>query len=99
MFSIEALDRLQEWFAKLPGVGPKSAARMAYHIIEMNPEEVKQFAQDLYKSRLSVRYCPLCGNLTENEGPCSICSDETRDQSTVCVVKDPRDVMALERIR
>ena len=77
---------------------PKSAARLAYHVIEMDPEEVKQFAQDMYKARLAVKYCRICGNLTDHE-ICSICEDATRDQSTVCVVKDARDVMALERVR
>lgn len=98
MFSVESLNKLQEWFAKLPGIGPKSAARLAYHVIEMDPEEVKQFAQDMYKARLAVKYCRICGNLTDHE-TCSICEDATRDQSTVCVVKDARDVMALERVR
>ncbi len=98
MFSIEALNKLQEWFAKLPGIGPKSAARLAYFMIEMDPEEVKQFAQDMYKARLTVKYCAICGNLTDHE-TCSVCEDATRDATTICVVKDPRDVMALERAR
>lgn len=98
MYSIEALNILQEWFAKLPGIGPKSAARLAYRVIEMDPAEVKQFAQDMYAARLAVRYCAICGNLTDRE-ICPICADERRDKGTICVVKDARDVMAIERGR
>ena len=98
MYSIEALTVLQEWFNKMPGVGPKSAMRMAYKIIEMDPEDVKQFAQDMYKARVTVRKCALCGNLTDQE-VCPICEDETRDRSVICVVKDFRDVSAIERGR
>lgn len=98
MYSIEALNILQEWFAKLPGIGPKSAARLAYRVIEMDPAEVKQFAQDMYTARLAVRHCAICGNLTDRE-VCPICADEKRDKRTICVVKDVRDVMAIERGR
>ena len=98
MYDIEILTRLTEWFSKLPGIGPKSAPRLAYHIIEMPPEDVKSFAQDMYKARLAVRYCKKCGNLTDRE-VCAICSDDTRDVSTLCVVKDSRDVAAFERTR
>ena len=98
MYSIEALNILQEWFAKLPGIGPKSAARLAYRVIEMDPAEVKQFAQDMYAARLAVRHCAICGNLTDRED-CPICADERRDKGTICVVKDARDVMAIERGR
>lgn len=98
MYSIEALNILQEWFAKLPGIGPKSAARLTYRVIEMDPAEVKQFAQDMYAARLAVRHCAICGNLTDRE-VCPICADERRDKGTICVVKDARDVMAIERGR
>lgn len=98
MYSIEALSVLQEWFAKMPGVGPKSAMRMAYKVIEMDPDEVRQFAQDMYKARVTIRKCSVCGNLTDQE-VCPICEDETRDKSIICVVKDSRDVMAIERGR
>ncbi len=98
MYSIEALNTLQEWFTKMPGVGPKSAMRMAYKIIEMDPDEVRQFAQDMYKARVTVRKCSVCGNLTDQE-VCPICEDDARDRSVICVVKDSRDVMAIERGR
>ena len=98
MFSIETLNRLQERFASLPGIGPKTAERLTYHIIEMPAEEVRDFAQEMYRARLSVRFCSICGNITDRE-ICSICEDESRDKSVICVVKDARDVMAFERVR
>ena len=98
MYSIESLNILQEWFAKLPGIGPKSAARLAYRVIEMDPAEVRQVAQDMYAARLAVRQCSVCGNLTDRE-VCPICEDERRDKKVICVVKDARDVMAIERGR
>lgn len=98
MFDIEALNTLQHWFSRLPGIGPKSASRLVYHILELPGDDVKQFAQDMYHARMIVRKCNICGNLTDSE-ICSICSDGTRDTRTICVVKDSRDVLALERIR
>ncbi|MBR4079903.1 MAG: recombination protein RecR [Christensenellaceae bacterium] len=98
MYEIETLLKLQEQFSKLPGIGPKSAMRLAYKIIEMPEEEVKEFAEDMYRARLSVRYCPICGNLTDRD-ICPICADERRDKSVICVVRDFRDVAAFERLR
>lgn len=98
MYEIETLVKLQEQFAKLPGIGPKSAIRLAYKVIEMPEEDVKEFAEDMYRARLSVRYCPICGNLTDRE-ICPICADERRDRSVICVVKDFRDVAAFERLQ
>ena len=98
MYEIESLERLKEQFSKLPGVGPKSAARMAYHIIDMDPEDVKQFAKDMYTARLAVKYCAVCGCITDRE-ICPICADERRDHSLICVVKDSKDVAAFERVR
>lgn len=96
--AIESLAKLQERFASLPGIGPKTAQRLAFYVIDMPEEEVRQFAQDMYRARLSVRYCKICGNLTDQE-ICSVCADEERDKSVICVVKDAKDVMAFERIR
>lgn len=98
MYEIETLSKLQEQFAKLPGIGPKSAIRLAYKVIEMPEEEVKEFAEDMYRARLSVRYCPICGNLTDRE-ICPVCADDRRDKSVICVVKDFRDVAAFERLQ
>ena len=77
MYGIESLARLTEWFSKLPGIGPKSASRLAYYVIQMRPDDVKQFAQDMYRARLSVRECKICGNLTDKE-ICSICADDSK---------------------
>lgn len=98
MYEIESLERLKEQFSKLPGVGPKSAARMAYHILDMDPEDVKQFAKDMYTARLAVKYCKICGCITDRE-VCPICADDRRDHSLICVVKDSKDVAAFERVR
>ncbi len=98
MYEIESLAKLQAWFAKLPSIGPKTAMRLAYRIIDMPAEEVREFAEDLYTARMKVRYCTVCGNLTDRE-ICPVCADERRDRSVICVVKDSRDVMAFERVR
>lgn len=98
MYTIGTLVKLQEWFSRFPGVGPKSAQRMAYALIEMPSEDVKAFAQDMYKARLAVRFCPVCGSITDGE-LCSVCADADRDRSVICVVRDSRDVMAFERMR
>lgn len=98
MYEIGPLLKLREQFAKLPGIGPKSAMRLAYKVIEMPEDEVKEFAEDMYRARLAVRHCKICGNLTDQE-ICPICQDSRRDRSVICVVKDFRDVQAFERIR
>lgn len=98
MYEIDTLVKLQEWFSSLPAIGPKTAMRCVYKVIEMPEEDVRNFAEDLYRARLSIRHCPVCGNLTDKE-ICSICADERRDKGVICVVKDFRDVMAFERIR
>ena len=98
MYEIESLEKLREQFAKLPGIGPKSATRMAYYIIEMSPEEVKEFAKDMYAARLAVKHCEICGAITDRD-VCPICSDSRRDHSQICVVKDTKDVVAFERVR
>ncbi len=98
MYEIDSLVKLQEWFATLPAIGPKTAMRCVYKVIEMPEEDVKLFAEDLYRARLSVKHCPICGNLTDKD-ICPICADDRRDKSVICVVKDFREVMAFERIR
>ena len=83
---------------KLPGIGGKSAQRLAYHILAMSDEEAKQLADTIVEAKQNMHYCSICGNLTDTD-PCSVCSDPTRDRKTVCVVENPRDVSAMERIR
>ncbi|MBQ9898829.1 MAG: recombination protein RecR [Ruminococcus sp.] len=89
---------LAEKFASLPGIGMKSAQRLAYHVMSMNDEEVSEFAQALLDAKRNVRSCRCCQNLTERE-ICPICSDDERDHSVICVVEGPKDVTAFERTR
>lgn len=85
-----------EQFAKLPGVGIKTAQRLAYHILNLPEEEVREFAENIMKARKSVRLCKCCQNFTEQE-MCSICSDDNRRKDQICVVESPKDVSAFER--
>lgn len=94
-----ALETLVEHFAKLPGVGRKSAQRLAFHILGQSDEDAEAFAQAILNAKKSIHCCPVCQNLTEGDGPCSICSSPRRDRSLICVVADPKDVMAMERSR
>ncbi len=93
---IEPIGRLMNEFSKLPGVGGKTAQRYAYRIIDMSESEAKAFADAILAAKRKVRFCKVCGNFTEEE-VCSVC--RTRDKSIVCVVKEPKDVIALEKIR
>ena len=94
-----ALEKLLEQFAKLPGVGVKSAQRLAFHVLSLPEEDASQFAQAILDAKKSIHRCPVCQNLTEGDGPCSICASPRRDESTICVVADPKDVVAMERSR
>ncbi|MBP5417790.1 MAG: recombination protein RecR [Clostridiales bacterium] len=83
---------------KLPGVGPKSAQRLAFHILAMPQEEVKSLSEALMEAKTTTRLCSVCQNFTDSD-PCPICSDPKRDKSTICVVENPRDVSTMERMR
>ena len=96
--SITSLENLVARLNRLPGVGIKTAQRLAYHILTLSPEEVKGLADALTAAKARVHYCPVCGNFTEDE-LCSVCADPKRDGSVICVVKDARDVAYLERMR
>jgi len=93
---IEPIARLVNEFSKLPGVGRRSAARLAYHIIEVSEEEATELAKAIVNVKRRVQLCPQCFDLSEG-GLCPICADPKRDASLVCVVGDPRDVSAMER--
>ncbi len=93
-----ALRRLEEQFARLEGVGRKSATRMAFAVLEMENEEAEEFAKAILEAKQSIHLCPVCQNLTDRE-LCPICSDLYRDQSVVCVVTDVKAVMAMERVK
>jgi len=95
---IESLRLLAEKFARLEGVGKKTAMRMAFSVLDMEPEEANAFAQAIVDARERIHLCPVCQNLTDRE-LCPICADEERDHSTVCVVTDARTVLAMEKVR
>ncbi len=97
-YSVLPLTKLTECFARLPGIGRKSAQRLAFHILRMPEEEAKAFANAILEAREKIGYCEICKNITDTPR-CAVCSDETRDKSTVCVVEDPRDVIAIERTK
>ena len=90
--------KLVEEFEKLPGIGHKTAQRLAFHVLSMNLEKVERLAEAIKDAKLKTKYCSVCSNLTEAD-PCGICSSPTRDKSVICVVQDPRDVVAMERTR
>ena len=93
-----ALERLTEQFARLPGIGGKTAQRLAFHMLSVPVEEAQAFADAILEARKSVRTCPVCQNLTDQD-LCSVCADEERDHGVICVVAEPRDVIAMERAR
>jgi len=95
-FFAQPIERLLEELEKLPGVGPKTAQRLAYWLLTREPEETAALAQAMVEARSRIRRCRTCFNLTDTE-QCWICSDLGRDSSVICVVEEPRDVVALER--
>ena len=93
-----ALQNLSDQFARLPGIGGKTAQRLAFHVLSLSLEEAEEFSNAILDAKKTVHTCPICQNLTDRE-ICNICSDETRDQSVICVVAEPKDVIAMERSR
>ena len=93
-----ALQNLADQFAKLPGVGSKTAQRLAFHVLSLPMEDAQEFADAILEAKQQVHTCPVCQNLTDRE-ICPICDDDTRDKSVICVVADPKDVIAMERSR
>ncbi|MCP0886387.1 recombination mediator RecR [Ligilactobacillus sp. WILCCON 0076] len=94
----EPIAKLIESYMKLPGIGMKSATRMAFYTIDMDESDVTSFAKSLISAKRDLHYCSICGNITESD-PCIICADKTRDRSKLIVVEQPRDVMSLEKMR
>lgn len=94
----EPIDRLINEFSKLPGVGRKTAQRLAFHVINMNENDVKGLAKALVDVKQEIKYCSVCCNISDSD-VCPICSNSHRDTSTICVVEDPRDVAAMERTK
>lgn len=89
---------LVECFKRLPGIGSKSAERLAYYILSMDKIYVQEFSEILHTFQDKIHYCKKCGHICEGD-ICEICKDETRDQSTICVVESPKDVFAMEKVR
>ncbi len=98
MQTIEPIARAVEAFASLPGIGPKTAQRLTFHLLRQPPEAVRELAEAIMNMQDAVHFCSVCGNVTDVE-PCSICRSELRDRSTICVVEDPLAVITLERTR
>lgn len=92
------LAKLINELSKLPGIGGKTAQRLAFHILSMTDVEARNLAEAITEAKAEMKYCSVCGNLTDTD-PCAICSDKSRRQDVICVVESPRDVMAMERIR
>lgn len=89
--------RLIESYMKLPGIGEKTATRLAFYTLDMPKEDVEDFSTSLRDIKVNLRTCSICGNITEND-PCDICKDKSRDQTTIMVVEQPKDVMAFEEM-
>lgn len=83
---------------KLPGIGPKTAVRLAFFVLNMKEEDVLEFAKNLVNAKRNLTHCSICGHITDKD-PCRICEDQSRDKSVICVVQDPKDVIAMERMR
>lgn len=92
------LGKLVNELSKLPGIGGKTAQRLAFHILSLEDTEAQSLAEAISEAKRTMRYCSVCGNLTDTD-PCAICSDKNRRQDVICVVESPKDVMAMERIR
>ena len=93
-----ALQELADQFARLPGIGGKTAQRLAFHVLELDDADAKAFADAILAAKQTVHTCPVCQNLTDRE-VCPLCDNEMRDRSTICVVAEPKDVIAMERSR
>ena len=98
MAGVEAIAKLINQLSRLPGIGQKTAQRLAYHIIGLPEDQVRELAVAIFNGKKQVHFCSVCGNYTDVD-PCAICTDSKRDHSVICVVKSPRDVNAMERMR
>lgn len=92
------LAKVIECFQKFPSIGPKSAQRMAFHLLKMDKQEIEDFANALVDAKENIHYCDICFNISSNS-PCEICSDTTRSKNSICVVQDAKDLIAIERTK
>ncbi|MGA8942637.1 MAG: recombination mediator RecR [Thermoactinomyces sp.] len=98
MYVPEPISKLIEGFMRLPGIGPKTAQRLAYYVLTMEEEDVMDLAKALVRVQRDLCHCSICGNISDRD-PCPICSDKNRDRSVICVVQDTKDLIAMERTR
>lgn len=98
MYYPEPITKLIDNFTKLPGVGPKTASRLAFHVLDMDEEVVLDFAKALVSAKRNLMYCSVCGHITDSD-PCMVCADKNRDKSMVCVVQESKDLIAMEKMR
>lgn len=98
MYYPEPIAKLIDAFTRLPGVGLKTAARLAFHVLKMKEDDVIDFAKALVNVKRNLHFCSVCGNITDTD-PCRICQDKTRDTSVICVVQDSKDLVAMERTK
>lgn len=98
MYYPEPISKLIDSFMKLPGIGPKTAARLAFFVLTMKEDDLLSFSKALIDAKRNLSYCSVCGNITDVD-PCHICTDKQRDHSIICVVQDTKDVIAMEKMR
>lgn len=94
----EPISKLIDSFMKLPGIGPKTAVRLAFFVLDMKENDVLDFAKALVNAKRNLTYCSICGHITDQD-PCYICSDSHRDKSIICVVQEAKDVIAMEKMK
>ncbi|EJR58743.1 recombination protein recR [Bacillus cereus VD115] len=94
----EPISKLIDSFMKLPGIGPKTAVRLAFFVLDMKEDDVLGFAKALVNAKRDLAYCSVCGHITDRD-PCYICDDSHRDQTVICVVQEPKDVIAMEKMK
>lgn len=98
MYYPEPISKLIDSFTKLPGIGPKTAVRLAFFVLTMRDDDVLDFANSLVSAKRELNYCSICGHITDRD-PCAICEDQSRDNTVICVVEDPKDVIAMEKTK
>ncbi len=97
-FYPQPLQRLIDEFSKLPGIGTKTAQRLAFYVLKMDEDSVKNLSESIVNAKKDIKYCSICGNLTDTD-PCSICRNDARDKSTICVVQEAKDILPMEKTR
>lgn len=98
MFYPEPIAKLIDAFGRLPGIGPKTASRLAFYVLRMEENDVMDFAKALVNVKRNLQYCSICCNITDTD-PCRICQDKDRERSAICVVQEPKDLIAMERTK